>query len=86
MNTNTNTNTTTPVDVLAVMGCSAELLRDAKAPMPLSANDLREARAAVAELMDAMKGMLAKHDPHGIYLTDENVNARAALARCGAAK
>ena len=69
-----------PVDVLAVMDRAAGSLFAAQGEMP---DDLMQARAAVAELVDKATAILSHNPAH--CDTTEEAALRAALAACGAA-
>lgn len=66
-----------PVDVLAVMQDAAEIYTSENCPN--AAEEMTEARAAVAELIEAGQAVFGEHDvdPEGL------LRLRAALARCG---
>lgn len=92
-----NTNMTTPVDVLALL----DRLIEEKSPMTISTHEggslrmtvrrdaaLVEARAAVAELMDAANaGTVTSAEgfdrPAMYFNPSQTERLRAALARCG---
>lgn len=75
---------TARVDVLALMDAAAERAADeasAHDMTPHDANQLRAARAAVAELIDASAAMLP--EPDRFPELPSVIRLRAALAACG---
>ena len=78
---------TVPVDVLAVMDQHETGLRSAPRLTVKQAervsDELREARAAVAELISAASNVPVEYDYHGNPAAPEWARFVAALARCG---
>ena len=69
---------TKPVDVLAVMDSCTDELEKQPGCYYTDAAKLQEARAAIAELIEAASGMLPRDST---YDDDDEARLRAALAR-----
>ena len=69
---------TEPVDVLAVMDSCTDELEKQPGCYYTDAAKLQEARAAIAELIEAASGMLPRDST---YDDDDEARLRAALAR-----
>lgn len=76
-----------PVDVLAVMTRAVgNLLRSRSQSVANSAVEMREARAAVADLIEALS-LALRQNSHDMVMTGEELRTcEAALARVGGAK